>query len=619
MTNSLFSLALAAGALAVGLATGPEGATTVKAPILYTLRFSDAVHHSVDIEARLPNPERRAVEIWMPVWTPGSYLIREYARHLERMSARAEDGSPLAVTKVSKNRWRVEAGGHAGVVITYRLYARDMSVRANFVDETFAMLLGAATFIGVDAAEERAFELRVELPAGWSSAIVPLPEVVGAPAPTFLAESFEQLADTPIYAGSGEVRRFEVAGVPHRIVHQEGQRIWDVERSTADAARIAEAHRGFWQGFPYEQYVIFNILAGDGGGLEHRLSTVLMPNPWQGRTRKDYVDWLSLASHEMFHAWNGKRLRPIELGPFDYEREAYTHSLWVVEGLTSYYDDLLVRRAGLSTRGEYLKLLSKQIERLQETPGRLRQSLSTASFDAWIKFYRPDENSANSSISYYTKGALVGWLLDAEIRRATQGERSLDDAMRLAYGRYSAARGYTQAEFRAVLSEVAGRSLDPQLSRWLDGTDELDFAPALDWFGLRFKTPAKPDDDDPPRVWLGLEHETREGALVVTKVERDAPAYTAGIAVDDEILAFNGYRITPANLAERLKAFAPGDRIEVTVARRQRLQALQLVCGTKPEERWKLEVLPNPSPEQRAHLDAWLGAESAPEPVPEQP
>ena len=220
----------------------------------------------------------------------------------------------------------------------------------------------------------------------------------------------------------------------------------------------------FWGAAPYPRYVIFNLLTESGGGLEHKNACTLMSSRWKSRTREGYLDWLGLVSHEFFHAWNGKRLRPVELGPFDYEREVYTRGLWMVEGITSYYGDLMVRRAGFSTRKEYLKALGKTIEGVQTTPGRLVQSLDESSFDAWIKLYRRDENTGNSGVSYYTKGEVVAFLLDAKIRRATGGQRSLDDAMRLAYQRYSGERGYRPEEMRKVFEEVAGTGLGPWLA-----------------------------------------------------------------------------------------------------------------------------------------------------------
>ncbi|HSS48706.1 MAG TPA: PDZ domain-containing protein, partial [Thermoanaerobaculia bacterium] len=317
------------------------------------------------------------------------------------------------------------------------------------------------------------------------------------------------------------------------------------------------------------------------------------------------------------HAWNGKRLRPVELGPFDFEAENYTRSLWAVEGFTSYYGDLLVHRAGFSTRKEILKELSKTIEALQTTPARKVQPLDDASFDAWIKFYRRDENTPNSAISYYTKGAVVAFLLDARIRRATGGQKSLDDALRLAYRRYSGDRGFRPEELRQVLDEVAGVGLGDWLARAVDTTAELDYAEALDWYGLRFaesdpdkgeKGEKKTDSDtaELPPGWLGAETEVQNGRLMVTVVKRETPAYEAGLNVGDEILAIGDYRVPPDGLDARLKNYRPGEKATLLVARRDRLTRLPVTFGEKIKGRWKLEPLPTATAEQQEHLDALL-------------
>jgi predicted metalloprotease with PDZ domain len=342
-----------------------------------------------------------------------------------------------------------------------------------------------------------------------------------------------------------------------------------------------------------------------GGGLEHRNSTLLMTSRWTTRTRKAYLSWLELCSHEFFHAWNVKRLRPVELGPFDYDEEVYTRSLWIAEGVTDYYGELLVRRAGLSTRDEYLEALSNHIESLQTTPGRLVTSAGRASFDAWIKQYRPDENSPNVTISYYTKGAVLGFLLDATIRRATGGSKSLDDVMRAAYAKYSGARGYTPDQFREVAEQVAGIDLRPFWEAAVEGTEELDYTGALDWFGLRFRDPHSADRE---RAWLGAATRNDNGRLVVTQVRRGTPAYEAGVNVEDEILAIDEFRVRADRLETRLEQYAPGDRVSLLVARREQLVRLPVTLGAEPPKTWRLEVRPAATDTQQQHLAAWLGS-----------
>jgi predicted metalloprotease with PDZ domain len=596
-------------------------------PIRHTLRFDDAEHHYVEVEARVPTGGAAAIELSMAVWTPGSYLVREFSRNVEALAAATPGGEPLGVSKSRKNRWRITTAGAAETVVTYRLYCREMSVRTNFVDASFALLNGAATFLTrVGKGEEvRPHEVLVEAPAGWKQVVSPLPRVGDGAEPRFRAADYDTLVDSPLYAGNAAVYPFTVDGAPHLLVN-EGETappsVWDGPRSAADAERIVREQIGFWGVRPYDRYVFFNLITETGGGLEHKSSSVLMTSRWNARTAKGYRRWLGLVSHELFHAWNVKRLRPVELGPFDYEEEVYTPSLWIAEGVTSYYDELLVRRAGLISREHYLAALSGTIERLQTTPGRRVQPLLQASYDAWIKLYRRDENTANSAVSYYAKGQLVAFLLDAEIRRATGGEHSLDDVMRRAYERFSGPRGYRHEEFLALASEVAGTDLSDFFHRALETPEELDYAPALAWYGLRFTTDKKDEDEDgdgqgngdgTPAAWLGAETELRDGRLTVTEVRRGTPAFAAGLAVEDEILAFGDYRVPPEGLAERLEAYRPGEEVSLLVARRERLLRLPLTFGEEPEKRWKLEPDPEATAEQKARLDAWLGPETAPE------
>lgn len=586
-------------------------------PITYTLRFPSPQSHYVEVEAVVPTEGRGSIELMMPVWTPGSYLIREYARHVEDLKAFGMDGEALRARKSSKNRWRIETGGLLSEIrVAYRVYCREMAVQTNWVDDAFAMLNGAPTFLTLVESGPRRHVVRLELPRDWSISETGLAVSDDGEPHSYVASDYDELVDCPIYAGNGEVFSFEVEGKPHILLVEGGGGVWDGPRSAADLKLIVEEQARFWGGLPYDRYVFFNILSETGGGLEHRNSTVLMASRWATRTRPAYLGWLFLASHEFFHTWNVKRLRPVELGPFDYEREVHTRSLWVAEGLTSYYDRLMVRRAGLCSLEEFLagdpprrgqSRAEHEIEQVQTTPGRQVQALEDSSFDAWIKFYRRDENTANTSISYYTKGAVVGFLIDAHIRRLTAGQKSLDDVMRRAYELYSGERGYTPEEFRAVASEVAGTDLSAWFHRALESTVELDYSEALGWYGLRF-APAKSGEAKPaaPKAWLGLETRNQGGLLVVEHVRRGTPGFDAGFNVGDEIVAIGDDRILADQWASRLESYRPGEAISVLVSRRGRLRRLQAVLGEEPTREWTLQVVPEPTQEQRNHLKEWL-------------
>jgi predicted metalloprotease with PDZ domain len=573
-------------------------------PITYTLRFPAPATHYVEVEAVVPTDGRDHIELTLAAWTPGSYLIREYARHLECVEARSTAGERRRVEKTRKNRWRVECGGVEPLVVRYRVYGREMTVRTNFISEEFALLNGAPTFLTRADAPARPHDVRIEMPECWRESVTQMP-AAGAGPHHYRAADYDALVDAPIVLGNPALYAFESAGCQHVLANVGENGVWDGPRSARDLAAIVREQIAFWGGAPYERYVFLNLITEATGGLEHLASTVLMTSRWKSRTRKGYLEWLGLASHELFHAWNVKRLRPVELGPFDYEAENHTRGLWVAEGITTYYGDLVVHRAGLSTRGEYLDLLSGEIQELQAAPGRFVQSLEDASFDAWIKHYRPDENTPNTAVSYYTKGAVVAFLLDIEVQRASEGARTLDDVMRTAYARYAGDRGYTGSQFRALVSEVAGADLAPWISRAVDSTGELDYGPALEWLGLRFRVD-HPSPDQPQKGWLGAVTRNDAGRLLVTQVRRDTPAGAAGLNVDDEIVAVDEHRVRPDGWDGRMEAYRPGDRATILVARRERLTRLEATLGAEPRAAWRLEPLHTATEQQRARLARWL-------------
>src|SRR5580765_4414570 len=500
-------------------------------PIRYTLSFPAPQTHYVEVTASVPTGRRADVDLMMAVWTPGSYLVREYARNVEAVTASGPDGRALNVDKSKKNHWRIATGGAPTITLKYRVYSREMSVRTNWVEADFALLNGAPTFITLADLAPRPHEIIINPAAGWKRSVTALPALNGGDH-RYRAPDYDALVDSPIVIGNPAVYDFEVDGKKHSLVNVGEGGVFDGARAAKDLEAIVKQDRQLWGFLPYDRYVFFNMITESGGGLEHKNSTVLMTNRWSTRTRRAYLAWLQLASHEYFHAWNVKRLRPAELGPFDYENENITRSLWIAEGFTDYYADLQVARAGLQTREEYLEDLSNTIELLQTTPGRLVQSAEMASFDAWIKYYRPDENSNNTSISYYTKGTVIAFLLDAKIRKATNGTKSLDDVMRTAYQKFSGPKGYTPEEFRAVTEQVAGTSLKAFWDTAVESTSELDYTETLDTFGLRFKPPLPPPADRPAKPWLGISTRIDNGRLLIAQVQRDSPADVAGLNVD---------------------------------------------------------------------------------------
>jgi predicted metalloprotease with PDZ domain len=573
-------------------------------PIRYTVSFPAPHTHYLEVEASYPTEGRPSIDLMMAVWTPGSYLIREYERHVEALTAADPARAPLAVEKTRKNRWRVTTNGAKTVWVRYRVYAHEMTVRTNWVDDELAMINGAPTFITlVESPSRRAHDVRLVLPPVWTKSFSGMTPGLGEN--TYVAPDYDTLVDSPIVAGSPSVYEFSVRGKPHYLVNFRERGVWNGPQAAADLAMIADAVARFWGDVPFDRYYFLNVIGSVANGLEHGNSTLLNIPLDATRSRGGYLEWLSLASHEYFHAWNVKRLRPVELRPFDYENEVYTRSLWFVEGLTDYYADLFLVRAGVATREEYLDTLSAQVRSLQTTPGRLEQSVEAASYDAWIKYYRPDENTPNTAISYYVKGAVIGFLLDAHIRRLTDGAKSLDDTMLLMRSRYSGEKGFSREDVRAVVAEVVGTAHAGDIRAWmaraLETTAELDHTDALAWFGLRMTPPASA-----PRAYLGVTTRTENGKIIIAGIRRGSPAAAAGMSLLDEIVAIDGEPLAAGQLVQRLERLSPGSKVTLAITRRDESRTMDIVLATDPGHGWQFSVSPDATPMQSEHLDAWL-------------
>lgn len=582
------------------------------ARIRYRLRVPEPHTHLLGVELTAEGVDG-PVRLVMPSWTPGSYLMREFARNV--MHLEAADGSwrPLPFRKTDKNTWSVDAPSDGVLRARWIVNADELTVRTSHVDSTHAYVNGASVFLYVDGRQGEPVEVAVEPPAGWrvTTAMEEAVENV------FRAADYDELVDSPMEIGTHELVEWAVDGVPHRYAVW-GRGNLDARRLAADTARIVQAEREMFGSLPYPHFTfIVHLASGGGGGLEHRNSTSLLADRWSFRG-PGYESVLGLVAHELFHAWNGKRLRPAALGPFDYTREAYTRELWVVEGFTTYYTDLVLRRSGLISPTRYLDKLAEQVTRMAQLPGRNVQSLEDASFDTWIKFYRPDANSPNATVSYYQKGALVALLLDMEIRARTGNERSLDDVMRLLWERWGARdAGFPEGTVQAVAQEVAGADLSAHFDAWLRGTQELDYSGFLGTAGLSMITPADerprgvpgapPGGYVPKEARTGLQLKPEAGRIVVSNVQAGSAAWAAGVNAGDELVAFDGFRIvSPEALNARVLEAPASARLPLTVFRRDELVTLSLPVVTGPVTKLMLRVQPTSTPEQQRVLRDWL-------------
>ncbi len=492
------TLVLAAATLLWFAPAVPALQTAALDPIAYTLRAPAPETNIAEIEARIPTGGRASVDLMLPVWSPGYYGIGDYARNVQEFAARTPDGAPLTVEQPKPNHWVVTTNGAPVIVIAYKLLCRSTFVTGSWVGPNFAVINGPSTFITLTEKAERPHEVRLELPPVWKQSITSLDNAPDGRPNHYRGPNYDVFIDSPIVAGTISTHEFEVGGTRHVLADFGDLGAWDGQAAADKIKLFVEEHRRFLGGtLPFKRYVFLNGFRGGQGGLEH-LNSSLLSSGRNPTTTEPTLRWLKYVSHEYFHAINVKRLRPVELGPFDYEQLPQTPSLWISEGLTTYYGDLAVVRSGVASPADFLAGLSGHIRTLQTSPGRLVQSLEQASLSAGRSSKSGVGGDRNATISYYDKGPIVGLLLDARIRRVTNDRQSLDDGMRLAIKRYSGARGFTPDEFKQTIGEVAGVDLTAFFNATLASTDELDYAEMLDWFGLRF---AEPGAADPARAW----------------------------------------------------------------------------------------------------------------------
>lgn len=500
LRNVVFALAALAASAMVGCGGTPQpDLTSAAEAIVYTVRFPEPATQIAEVEATIPTGGAAILDVMLPVWSPGYYKTQDYAASIQDFAARSTDGTELSVEKTAANRWAITTGGASRVAVSYRLLCTVQFVTGNWVGESLAVLNGPSTFVTLDEDHwqaQRLYEVRIELPDAWPQSMSSL-ETVGEDPNHYRAPDYDTLIDSPLVAGALSVHAFEVDGAQHLLVDFGDLGAWDGAMVADQLRPIMEEHSRFLGGLPFEKYVFLNWFREGPGGLEH-LNSSLLSSPANPPDPLPSQRWLSFVSHEYFHAFNVKRLRPIELGPFDYEALPSTPSLWVSEGLTSYYGELAVVRSGVSTADDFLASLSRHIESLQTSPGRLVQTVEQASLTVGNSPSSGIGGDRDQTVSYYRKGLLAGLLIDARIRRLTDGRRSLDDVMRLAIERHSGDRGFRPEEFVNAISEIAGSDLSPFVHQLIGTTEELDYSELLDWYGLEF---AEPDADDTERAW----------------------------------------------------------------------------------------------------------------------
>lgn len=567
----------------------------------YQVTISQPTSHLFEVSLHINNWHKSVLDLKMPVWTPGSYLVREYSRHIQYFSALDQSNNKqISWLKIAKNHWQINTESLKEIKVNYRIFANELTVRTNHLDETHGYFNGAALFLYIPHYENLPSKVTIIPPNNkWkiATSLAPVKDQEN----TFLAPDLDTLIDSPFEIGIHELYEFKVLDKSHQLAIW-GQGNVNPKQIIEDTQKIIETEANLYDGLPYNNYLFILHLSGNGfGGLEHKNSCSLIYPRLGFKNTEKYHRFMQLVAHEFFHLWNVKRIRPQALEKFDYEQENYTTSLWFSEGTTSYYDLLIPLRAGIYDSKIFLQNLSQEITKYLTTPGRKVQPLAESSFDAWIKLYRRDNNSDNSQISYYLKGELVSLLLDLLIRNLHQNKHSLDDVMRLMWQRFGKQEiGFTPEQLIETIEEIAGTKLTDFFHLCLETTEDLPFNEYLEPFGLKLN----PLKDNVP--YLGIKVVTENSKEIVKFVSSDSPAYLAGIDPGDELLAINGIRVNSQILNERLQDFHPGDQIQITVFHDDELKILTVKLAPSQPNRYHLVHVKNPSDIQKENLAGWL-------------
>jgi predicted metalloprotease with PDZ domain len=586
--------------LLLAAALMPGAARRTDGNMRFTVSMENPHRHYYHVALRCEGLPGRTLDFKMPAWTPGFYLIMDYARHVLNFSAADGKGNPLPWEKTEKNTWRVHADQATAIAVSYDVYAFGRSVAESYLDDERGFISPTSLFMHVAGRLRQPATVTIKPFSEWRRVETAL-DPSGDQENTFSAPDFDVLYDSPILIGNQEALRFDVGGVPHVFVASDLGSL-DREKLVSDLKLIVQAATGIFREIPYPRYAFLAIGPGQGG-LEHMNSVAFTFNAAELSDAAGYKKWLRFMAHEFFHLFNVKRIRPLALGPFDYDRENYTRMLWVSEGFSVYYEDLVLNRAGLLGRDEVLEHRRDDIAGYENTPGRHFQSAAASSFDIWCNFLNWGGNAANTTISYYDKGAALALLLDLKIRHETGNRRALDDVMRSLYGKFhkQKGRGFSDGEFRRVCEEAAGCPLAEFFS-YAETVQEIDYRKYLAYAGLDIDVSPK----ELPGAFLGAVTREQDGKLVIAGVERDSPAWQGSLSIQDELLALDGFRADPGTWAAILAQKKPGDKIRIMVARHDRIREFDVVLGKKTERSFLIKPLANPDPLQSVILKDWL-------------
>jgi predicted metalloprotease with PDZ domain len=539
--------------------------TALGAKISYSLKMPRPQNHYFQVEMQVEQVKQKTATVKLPVWAPGSYLVREFSRHLNQVKAYSLQGALLPITKKTKNAWEIDLKGQTAFIVKYEVYAFELSVRTSFLDETHGFVSGPSMFMYLDGHKETGGELLVQPHSSFkriSTGLTQKSDVKQGNNQTFTFDNYDQLVDCPIEIGNQYEFDFEAAGVKHTVAMY-GEGNFDAERLKEDMAKIVEEETKVVGVNPNKRYVfiVHNVVGGDGG-LEHCNSSVLSVDRWT-YDGSNYINFLNLVAHEYFHLWNVKRIRPIELGPFNYDQEVYTNYLWVMEGFTSYYDELILRRCSFYSQEEMAKKIQIAVNYVESNVGARVQPVAHASFDAWIKAYRPNENSSNTTMTYYSRGMIIASVLDVMIIKQSNGKECLDHLMQDLYQTYYIGknRGFTDAEFKACLTKHTGQDMAEFFLKYIDGTEVIPYSMYFLPLGVEVS------DVGGVKPVFGANVAEEGGKVIIKSIRANSSAEDAGLSVNDEIIACMNYRVDKSMLDALMNGAAVGDEFELTISR----------------------------------------------------
>ncbi|MGX5203402.1 M61 family metallopeptidase [Aliikangiella sp. IMCC44632] len=580
---------------------------SVSAKVEYLININQPEHHLADVSMTIPKGETQ-LNVFLPTWRTGNYLIINQANGIRDFKAYGDGGSELSWTRIDKSHWQIANPSGEKVNLTYQVYANELARRSRHIDSTHAYLDATAVLMYEKTMMQKVHLVKLKVPQGWKS----FSGMTATGAHEFVAQSYHQLASSPIETGINQLFEFDSQGKHYQLVIW-GEGNYNAQKMADDLQKLVSQSQTIWSGYPYQKYVfIVHATSGASGATEHLNSTVIQRHRLSFAPRKDYLKFLRTASHELIHTWNVKAYRPSELVPYNYQSENYTELFWVAEGSTSYFQDRLLLTAKLQTVKEFLDKLALRIHDFERRPGAKVQSIADASFEKWIA--QGGDFAENHSVNIYSEGYMTSWLLDFQMLKDTQNKVSYRDIHKALYDELSAkadsykqylAIGFNQQDILSLAKKLTKKDYSSWWKKYVLQPAQPDFESLLERVGIQFAE-LKPSDYKP---WAGFELKDYRGFLSLKRVERNGPAWQAGLTINDQIVALNGLKVTPKNWDEILEKYQAGNSVKLTIFRNDMLAQKTLELASLPKTERKLELVKNPSESQKQAFKAWLGIE----------